>query len=146
MELRTARAEDFDFLYRLHRAAMKGYVEQTWGWDEAWQREHFRRHFNPSANQIIASRGRDVGVVSVSESNSEVSLNSIEVLPEFQRRGIGTGVIQAVLEDARRKGKPVVLQVLKVNPARGLYERLGFSVAGETSTHYLMRAAPAGAA
>jgi hypothetical protein len=29
--------------------------------------------------------------------------------------------------------------VLKVNPAKRLYERLGLAVIGETDTHYLMR-------
>jgi ribosomal protein S18 acetylase RimI-like enzyme len=146
MDLRTARAEDYDFLYRLRRAAMKDYVARTWGWDENWQEEHFRRQFDPSVNQIITSQGRDVGVLSVSESDAEVFLRYIEVLPEFQRRGIGTIIIRAILEGAERKGKSVVLRVLKVNPARSLYECLGFSVVGETPTHYLMKWAPADAA
>lgn len=30
MELRTATLKDIDFLYLLHSAAMKTYVEQTW--------------------------------------------------------------------------------------------------------------------
>jgi len=145
MNLRTANPEDFDFLYRLHRAAIKDYVAQTWGWDEAWQQNYFRQQFNPSANQIIVSQGQDVGVVSVSEKDSEIFLSNIELLPEFQGRGIGTSVIRAVLEDAKRKEKAVVLRVLKVNPVRRLYERLGFSVAGETATHYLMKAVPTGA-
>jgi ribosomal protein S18 acetylase RimI-like enzyme len=34
---------------------------------------------------------------------------------------------------------PVSLRVLKINPARQLYLRLGFSVIGETETHYWMR-------
>jgi len=33
----------------------------------------------------------------------------------------------------------VELYVLKVNPARGLYERLGFAIIGETETHHIMR-------
>jgi ribosomal protein S18 acetylase RimI-like enzyme len=45
-----------------------------------------------------------------------------------------------VLDEARRSGKPVALQVLKVNPARRLYERLGFSVTGENETLYFMKA------
>jgi RimJ/RimL family protein N-acetyltransferase len=91
--MRPATADDFDFLYRLHRTTLKEYVAQTWGWDE----------------------GR-------------------------QRQGIGTSVIQQVLDEARRSGKPVALQVLKVNPARRLYERLGFSVTGENETLYFMKA------
>src|SRR5207248_4890163 len=39
-------------------------------------------------------------------------------------------------------GQSVGLQVLKVNPARSLYKRLGFLTTGQTATHYLMRATP----
>ena len=41
-----------------------------------------------------------------------------------------------VLED----GAPIgcLLRVLRVNPARRLYERLGFEVTGESPTHFEM--------
>jgi predicted GNAT family acetyltransferase len=39
-------------------------------------------------------------------------------------------------------GKPVVLTVLKNNPARRLYERLGFAVAGEAGVKLEMRREP----
>jgi ribosomal protein S18 acetylase RimI-like enzyme len=35
-----------------------------------------------------------------------------------------------------------VLTILKVNPARRLYERLGFTVVGETETHFRLEARP----
>jgi hypothetical protein len=50
--------------------------------------------------------------------------------------------IQSLLADVHRTGKPVVLQVLKANRARRLYERLGFVMTGESETHYVMRALP----
>ena len=121
---------------------MQHYVAQTWGWDEAWQRNTFQQHFNPAECQIIAYQGRACGVVSVLERETEVFLKFIEVLPDYQNQGIGTAVIKSILEEAQHSGKPVSLQVLKVNPARSLYERLGFLNTGETATHYLMRATP----
>ena len=42
-------------------------------------------------------------------------------------------------EQADAAHLPLELQVLKVNPAKGLYERLGLAVIDETKTHYLMR-------
>lgn len=39
--------------------------------------------------------------------------------------------------------RPVWLQVLKVNPARALYERLGFRVVGQSDTHWHMLREPA---
>ena len=141
--LRPATWEDADFLYHLHRASLKEYVEQTYGkWDDEWQRQHFRQHLNPDACQVIVSEGQDVGVVCQVEREEEVFLSILKVLPEYQGRGIGTSIIQSVLREAHRKGMPVALQVLKVNPARRLYERLGFVTTGETETHYQMRATP----
>ena len=61
------------------------------------------------------------------------------VLPEHQGRGIGSEVLATVLDEARRAGLPVALQVLKSNPrAKAFYERHGFAVAGETETHHTL--------
>ena len=142
ISLRPGTSEDSDFLYNLHRAAMQQYVAQTWGWDETWQRKYFQRHFNPEECQIITFQRKDVGVLSVRKQETEVFLKSIEVLPEYQNQGIGTTVLKSILEEAHDTGQAVCLQVLKVNPARSLYERLGFLITGETTIHYLMRAIP----
>lgn len=60
-------------------------------------------------------------------------------MPAYQRRGIGAAILRDVIAEARAGGHAVALRVLKVNPARRLYERLGFAVVGESDTHYLMR-------
>jgi len=46
-----------------------------------------------------------------------------------------------VLAEGRRHNLPVRLQVLKVNRARKLYERLGFEACGESETHVHMERA-----
>ena len=120
ISLRLGTSEDSDFLYDLHRAAMQQYVAQTWGWDEVWQWNYFQQHFNPAECQIITFEGKDVGVLSVRNRETEVLLKFIEVLLEYQNQGIGTAVIKSVLEQAHHTGQPVGLQVLKVNPARSL--------------------------
>ena len=78
----------------------------------------------------------------MSHDDDQVVLNALELLPEYQRRGLGTAITQQVIENAAREGKPVWLQVLKVNPARQLYERLGFDTTGESPTHYHMQRRP----
>jgi ribosomal protein S18 acetylase RimI-like enzyme len=141
--LRGATTNDADFLYRLHRAAMQAYVVQTWGqWDETWQSQYFQHHLDPSAYQIIVLHGQDIGAISVVRRVTDIFLGNIELLPAYQRQGIGTQLIQTLLDEAHQKGVAVTLQVLKVNPARRLYERLGFSIRGETTTHYQMSTTP----
>jgi ribosomal protein S18 acetylase RimI-like enzyme len=59
-------------------------------------------------------------------------LSQIQLLPSCQGQGIGERVIAALLDQARREQLPVRLSVLKGNPARRLYERLGFQMVSET--------------
>jgi ribosomal protein S18 acetylase RimI-like enzyme len=142
VKLRPAAPEDADFLYGVLKATMQEYVAQTWGWDEEWQQAHFREHFDPSKDQVIVLKGEDIGVLSVEPRQDHVFLSKIYILPQYQRLGIGTRLIRAVLERAHRRDVPVTLRVIKVNPARRLYERLGFVQVGETESHYLMKAVP----
>jgi putative hydrolase of the HAD superfamily len=141
-ELRAATDADYRFLYDLHVATLRAYVEQTWGWDEAYQKAYFQEHFEPARRRVIVVDGQDVGVLQVKRTEAEVVLQNIRIAPAWQRRGLGTAIIQDILAQAQRDGLPVALRVLKVNPAKRLYERLGFVVIGETPTHYKMRAEP----
>ena len=136
--LRQATEADFAFLYHLHRATMKDYVAQTWGWDEAVQAAMFKDRFDPGRSYIVVVGGRDVGFLSMERRIDTLFLANLQILPEEQGQGLGTAIIKAILAQAYDEGISVSLQVLKVNPARHLYERLGFVVSGETATHYLM--------
>ena len=138
ISFRLAMENDLDFLYSLHVATMKEYVNKTWGWDETFQENIFRTKFIPSQIQIITLAGNDIGMISLEERNEDMFLRVIEIHPIYQRRGLGTSIIQKIIDDAARRMKPVLLRVLKVNPAKQLYDRLGFAVIEETSTHYIM--------
>jgi ribosomal protein S18 acetylase RimI-like enzyme len=139
---RQATQNDYNFLCELVKTTMREYVEPIWGWDEDWQSTYFRERFDPAAVQIIVLNGQDIGAVSVDTRPEELFLSQIYILPAYQRRGIGTHLIQSILDEASAQGLPVTLQVLRGNPARGLYERLGFIEIEETGTHYRMVAMP----
>ncbi|MHB8648392.1 MAG: GNAT family N-acetyltransferase [Thermomicrobiales bacterium] len=142
-QLRQATWADYGFLYRLHVAAMRDLVTRVWGWDDAWQEEYFADHFNPAHSRIVVMDGKDVGVVAVEWDATEAFLTNIEILPAYQGRGLGTALVTEIIAEAKARHLPVRLQVLKINPARRLYERLGFIVTGETATHFLMTKAHA---
>ena len=138
--LRSAVPEDADFLYNLLKATMQEYVTQVWGWDEQWQRQYFQENFIPDKERIIIKGEEEIGVISTEKYDDEIFLAKIYILPEHQGQHIGTELIEGVLGEAFDLGLPVTLRVLKVNPAKRLYDRLGFVVTGETETHYLMKA------
>lgn len=138
VNLRPATERDYNFLWWLHGATMRTYVEAIWGWDEAAQRHMFKDRFDPARIEIVESTGKAVGYISVERQEGSIFLSSIEVEPDFQGRGIGTGLIRDLQDEAARHAIPLSLRVLQGNPARRLYERLGFVATGETETHIMM--------
>ena len=56
---------------------------------------------------------------------------AIAVMPEYLGCGVGTLLLQHLLEAAKQRYPRVVLSVRATNPAKRLYERMGFVVTGE---------------
>lgn len=80
----------------------------------------------------IVTGGQRVGIVQFEESAEAIFLYQIEVLPEFQGVGVGTTVVQSLIDRCERERKPLSLQVFRTNlRARRLYERLGFVVSNQ---------------
>lgn len=138
IECRQATKADEEFLWELHRAAFMKYVDETWGWDDDRQKAYFESGFDPENLQIVRYRGQDVGVLALETRGGGMHLSRVAILPAYQNKGIGTVVIKQVLDRAVEEGCPVTAQVLKVNPAKSLYEWLGFEVVGETVTHFIL--------
>jgi ribosomal protein S18 acetylase RimI-like enzyme len=141
--LRAARPDDEEFLFALHRSAMRDYVEATWGWDEDWQRQHFEATYAPAQQALIVRLDpvpRDIGRISVMRHWRKIFLRDIELVAAERNRGIGTAVIRALLELAKADGRAVELLVLKCNPAQRLYERLGFTAVADDGARLTMRA------
>lgn len=137
--LRPATDADRNFLFDLHRRAMREYVEPIWGWDDVVQRRLFDDRFVSRQSQVIQVDGENVGLLQLDERPGEVVLGLIELLPAWQGKGIGTAIIRSLLA----QGKPVSLRVLRRNPrAAALYERLGFRIVRRAPEHLYMRAEP----
>jgi ribosomal protein S18 acetylase RimI-like enzyme len=141
-ELRSAVRADRGFLFDLHRSTMREYIEPIWGWDEDLQRRIFKERLGLENVRVVLVEGHAAGMVKVTQTPDEMFLARIEIAPTHQRRGIGTAIIREVLEDAHRQKLPVTLEVLHGNPARGLYERLGFRIVDENDERCFMRAEP----
>ena len=124
--LRPAQRADQEFCFGLHKAATGGYIAAIWGWNEQGQRDHHARRFNPGRWQIITVDGADAGMIDVEYQPDVVYLSRIELLPAYQGRGVGAGLIRGLIADAHRRGQSLELDVLAVNRrARALYRRLG---------------------
>lgn len=140
---RQATDADSPLVYAIKKAAMQGYIEQVWGnWDERFQQEYHRKHFEPTVTWIICLAQKEIGYLVVRDYPEYRNLESIHILPEYQDRGIGSGLMNELLAKAGQDKRPVRLHVLKINPAVGLYNRLKFRIIGETDKHFVMEWRP----
>jgi ribosomal protein S18 acetylase RimI-like enzyme len=137
--LQRAKAEHYDFALHLYLLGMRPYMEELNVWDEQQQRASFAAQWKREEVRIISVDGKDVGWLQVADLPTEIRLQKFFVSPQFQRHGIGSEVLSDLLVTWRSTGKKIVLKVLKNNPARRLYERLGFSVAAEAGVIFRMR-------
>lgn len=69
----------------------------------------------------------------------ELFLGSLYVIPEMQRRGIGTHILSDLVAQSRLTSETLTLAVMKNNPAIRLYERLGFRLTHEDQYKVYMR-------
>jgi ribosomal protein S18 acetylase RimI-like enzyme len=127
--LRLSTSEDFEFCYRLNEANFRPLVEELRGWNETSERASMAEQFRPGLDQIVQIEGRDVGHFGIQEFADRIELRMIALIPEVQGRGLGRRLVEAVLDDAKKQGKPVTLWVTDRNTrAVRFYERLGFSI------------------
>ena len=82
--------------------------------------------------------GRAVGYVGVISAPPEGEITNVATHPDFRRRGIGEGILDALKREANARGiESLYLEVRRSNaPARGLYEKMGFRVVGERKGFY----------
>jgi ribosomal protein S18 acetylase RimI-like enzyme len=139
--LRPAHVEDFDFCARLYFSAMEQTIRQL-NLDMAAHAAGLRERWDAMQVQIIRSDGADIGWVQSTTQDDALFLEQIFVDAAFRSRGIGSAVISGLIDQAARAGQPVALGVVKTNPARRLYERLGFRITHEDDRKFYMRRDP----
>jgi len=110
-----------------HRARCEAFVAQQ----HRAQQQHYRLHFPHAQCQLILVDGAVAGRLWVDGRADRLHVLDISLLPAFRDRGLGTRCLQDIAQQAAITGRPVGIQVEIHNPARRLYERLGFVAEGE---------------
>lgn len=127
--LRRATPADRAFAERLSRDNMVAYrASRNIVWDPA----RFEASWASFDNRVIESRGAAVGVLRLHALPDALEIRDLQLLPAHQGRGLGAWAVAQAFERAVELGKPELrLRVYPENPARRLYERLGFTVRAE---------------
>jgi GNAT superfamily N-acetyltransferase len=141
--LKRSTAADKEFVFRVTEEAMRTYVELAFGsWDAEAQRRRSDESIDPKTYRLIVVNGEQAGILVVENRPAEIFLAKVFLLRRFQRQGIGSILIRRLIERAEAERKPLRLRVLRVNPAKSLYERLEFTVTHSTKHHHQLEYVP----
>ena len=138
--LRTAYDDDVAFARNLYFETMREIIERLFGWDQNREEKNFARFFKLEEVKIITADSQDVGWIQEQIFEKSINLGSFYVAPTMQGRGIGTQVLQMLLERAARESKTMTLAVVKINPAHRFYEKRGFRTTHEDKYKFYMSA------
>ncbi|MSO70647.1 MAG: GNAT family N-acetyltransferase [Alphaproteobacteria bacterium] len=128
-----------DIARRLYCITHRPIVERLFGWDAAREGARFDREFTVEEAQIIEIGSNAIGWLQAGEDEGMVRLKQICIDRAFQRRGIGTKLLRELIASADARRLPMELTVARINPAVGLYARLGFNVVDSNDYEFTMR-------
>jgi GNAT superfamily N-acetyltransferase len=148
VSLRPMEPSDAAFLFELYAGMRAAELAQV-DWSDDQKQEFLRHQFDAQHRAyadtyaggdflVILCDGVPAGRLYLVRWPAEIRIVDIVLLPEYRGRGIGGGLIRDILGEAASTGRAVSIHVERFNPAKRLYERLGFRLAAERDAVYML--------
>jgi ribosomal protein S18 acetylase RimI-like enzyme len=102
------------------------------------QHAYYREHFPDAHYKVILQNGEPVGRLYILKRDEGIRILDISLLPEHRNRGVGTLLIQELLNEGTATGRTVRIFVENFNPSLRLFQRLGFSVIDQKDFNLLL--------
>ena len=148
--LRVAQTGDAEFLFQLFAERHTAQFAPL-GWSDAQLRSMLQMQYRARAagyaQQFVdlerfvihTEDQHPVGELLLYRTNQEIRIVDICISNEYRQQGMGTQVLSELQREAATTGSAITLSVDHENPARKLYERLGFHETGSNALQAEMR-------
>jgi ribosomal protein S18 acetylase RimI-like enzyme len=150
--LRPAGPGDAEVLYRIYASTREDELAAV-PWEapakeaflrmqSAAQERSYHATFPNASYDLIVSDAGTLGRLYVDRSETVWLVIDLALLPDHRGQGIGTRLLTELLADAGAAGRPVQMHVERFNPARRLYDRLGFHQLADQGVYVLLECEP----
>lgn len=102
------------------------------------QLSHYTSHYRCDRFDIVEVDAQPAGRLFVDHGPHDIRIVDITLAPPFRSQGLGEFLLGGVIAQAQRLALPVTIHVEHQNPARRLYERLGFRLKDASGQIYLL--------
>lgn len=146
---RPAGTSDAELLYEIYASTRQEELAPL-DWDAATkaaflrhqfvaQDRYYQATFSQASYDLILDGDQVLGRLYVNRGEQAWLVIDIALLPPYRGLGIGTRLLQQVIAEAESVAKPVQIHVERFNPARRLYERLGFEQIADEGVYLLLQ-------
>ena len=152
IDLRAVTEDDADFLYSVYASTRADEMARV-DWNIDQQEAFLHMQFNaqsqfyianyPGAEfQVITLNDQPIGRLYIHGREDEIRIMDIALLPEYRNLGIGSVLLQNILERGKNLNLPVTIHVEQFNPAMRWYKRIGFRQKEDKGVYLLMEWSP----
>jgi GNAT superfamily N-acetyltransferase len=148
IDLRPVTAEDTDFLYSVYASTRADEMARVdWGAEQQeaflWmqfraQAQFYTENYPGAEFQVIIVNDQPIGRLYIHRRENEIRIMDIALLPNYRNSGIGSALLQDILEEGKNLNLPVTIHVEQFNPAMRLYRRMGFYPKEDKGVYLLM--------
>jgi len=126
---RPLQAADFPFCWALYEASTQSSIAPFMkrSWVSSDEENRFRSIWTTDNAQLIVCDNQPAGWFCLKEGPQSVVVEHFYVAPSHRKRRIGSILMGYIIDEAKRQGKKVSLDVIHGSSARTFFEKLGFA-------------------
>lgn len=146
LKLVPAEESHSEFSYQLKKSAYGDYIKEIWGWDEEVVRDLHAQDWLNKRPKIILYDKQPIGTIYLNENKDYIEIAQFIILSEYQNKGIGSYILEGILDRADRSGLITRLDYLHTNPVASLYKRFNFKIVRSDDIFHFAERKPGGKA
>lgn len=122
---------DLEEAFIFYKVSLEDVIAKTFGWNEEFQRSRFFNQYQLNWFYWIKTDSQRVGYICFWQSDLEIHVSLIIIVPEKQRHSYGRQIMLHLHNQARESGRKITLSSFKKNEgAIRFYETLGYKIIG----------------
>lgn len=138
INMKQAHHCDIEFLQNLRTITMNKYLEKLGlPIDENTNLKQIKHHFE--AANILYIYDKPIGLFKYYQDEKTIHILQMQILPQYQGKNIEEGLLKELQQESKFSSKNIDTCILKSDPSRDLYERLGFSVRSQNDNEFILQ-------